>query len=934
MDGCLEIVAQVVVLALALVGLAALVQRVISRGRGAGAGAKTLETRLAHLEADVAALRRWAWEVHSKERASTPVPAAEMAPQSASGEAAAPPADAGFAVEAAGRAAHPTHAAEPSPPAADALPGGAGPAAPADVPPAAEPASPSPRRPSIEERLGARLPVWIGSIALALAGAFLVKYSLDQGWIGPRVRVLLALAMAFALIAAGERMRRSSASIAQGLTAAGVAVLFAALLASVHLYELLSPLAGFLLMALATAGAVGLSLRHGPMVALIGLLGGLVTPHLVLATEPRPAHLFGYLLLLEGGLLTLGRRRGWRGLALGSLAGGLGWTLAWIAGSADGRGAALFLLATAALSVAAGADPERDPEAGGWRWRGPHAAVSLLGLLGSLALLVVLVAAQDFPTGDWIHLGILSAGLLVLGRLEERFARLPMVAAVLVGLLLTSWLIAGGSGEFGRYVATVAAFGVLFAVGGYAAQWRAPRPGDWAWLSAGAALAATLLVLLAGWRSSRELPEALLCLGVAGAAAAGAAPVLRWRGAGARGSGGYGVSGEAFVGLAVLLLALAPSFDLRDGALTIAWALLVPAMVELARRLRLAAPWWLATALAVVVAVRLLGMPEDHFPAGGWPLANRLLVDYGVPLAAFAVAAWRARRGARVVTEQGPRFAALGTVLTWGAALFAFLLVGLEVRHAFGSGAWEPMFGPFYVSTWDEPGYAEWGALISAWLVLAGGLAWWGRRRGDGEVEGAAMAATVATVALLLLGPVLAANPAWNRTAVGATPVLNLLLVVYGLPALLLGAHTVAAARHGRPWLARLTGNAALVLVFLLVTLEVRQAFHGTYLDGPVTGHAEQYAYSAAWLLLGMALLVAGILRRGGGRPLRLAALAVTTVAVVKVFLYDTAHLSDLYRVLSFLGLGLSLLLLAWLYQRFVFQHAGEHRSPRREGST
>jgi uncharacterized membrane protein len=41
---------------------------------------------------------------------------------------------------------------------------------------------------------------------------------------------------------------------------------------------------------------------------------------------------------------------------------------------------------------------------------------------------------------------------------------------------------------------------------------------------------------------------------------------------------------------------------------------------------------------------------------------------------------------------------------------------------------------------------------------------------------------------------------------------------------------------------------------------------------------------------------------------------------VAKVFLYDTANLSDLYRVFSFLGLGASLLLLAWVYQRFVFR--------------
>jgi uncharacterized membrane protein len=42
--------------------------------------------------------------------------------------------------------------------------------------------------------------------------------------------------------------------------------------------------------------------------------------------------------------------------------------------------------------------------------------------------------------------------------------------------------------------------------------------------------------------------------------------------------------------------------------------------------------------------------------------------------------------------------------------------------------------------------------------------------------------------------------------------------------------------------------------------------------------------------------------------------------AVSKVFLYDMAALVGLYRVFSFLGLGASLLLLAYLYQRFVFR--------------
>jgi uncharacterized membrane protein len=66
----------------------------------------------------------------------------------------------------------------------------------------------------------------------------------------------------------------------------------------------------------------------------------------------------------------------------------------------------------------------------------------------------------------------------------------------------------------------------------------------------------------------------------------------------------------------------------------------------------------------------------------------------------------------------------------------------------------------------------------------------------------------------------------------------------------------------------------------------------------------------------GIALLVAGISRRS--TALRYGSLAVMLLAVLKTFLYDTGRLSDLYRVLSFLGLGASLLLLAALYQKFI----------------
>jgi uncharacterized membrane protein len=103
--------------------------------------------------------------------------------------------------------------------------------APVETPAAARlPAPPVPRPPvppplpqvSLEEKLGTRLPVWIGSIALALAGAFLVKLSFERGWLAPPVRVALGVLFGVGVLAAGEVVRRRPAMerISQGLAAA------------------------------------------------------------------------------------------------------------------------------------------------------------------------------------------------------------------------------------------------------------------------------------------------------------------------------------------------------------------------------------------------------------------------------------------------------------------------------------------------------------------------------------------------------------------------------------------------------------------------------------------------------------------------------------------------------------------------------------------
>ncbi|TMJ28585.1 MAG: DUF2339 domain-containing protein, partial [Alphaproteobacteria bacterium] len=132
-----------------------------------------------------------------------------------------------------------------------------------------------------EQRLGARAFIWIGAVTLALAAIFLVRYSIEEGWLSPEVRVILAALFGFALIGGAEKMRTRDDRVAQALAAAGVAALYGALFAAVALYGMVSkPMAGVAAGAL-TAFAIGVSLRHGIFVAALAFVGGFLSPAII-----------------------------------------------------------------------------------------------------------------------------------------------------------------------------------------------------------------------------------------------------------------------------------------------------------------------------------------------------------------------------------------------------------------------------------------------------------------------------------------------------------------------------------------------------------------------------------------------------------------------------------------------------------------------------
>ena len=82
-----------------------------------------------------------------------------------------------------------------------------------------------------------------------------------------------------------------------------------------------------------------------------------------------------------------------------------------------------------------------------------------------------------------------------------------------------------------------------------------------------------------------------------------------------------------------------------------------------------------------------------------------------------------------------------------------------------------------------------------------------------------------------------------------------------------------------------------------------------------------QVVLSAFWAGVGLVAIVVGLVR--DVRELRFGGLVLLGLGVAKLFAYDLAELEQLYRVLSFIAVGLVLLAGAYAYQRV--RSAGRH---------
>jgi uncharacterized membrane protein len=720
------------------------------------------------------------------------------------------------------------------------------------------------------------------------------------------------------------------------------------------------------------------------LIAWLGLTGGFATPLLVSTGADRPIGLFAYVLVLDLGFLFVAGRKRWPLLGLWGLAGTVLIQALWVVKRMGPHELPIALVALAVfalLFVGASALASKS-ERGRWVISQISAVLvpflfalyfagqddigyhlwplALLGALlsgasiwlarvqgaalvpagaaaGASAITLVWVLARELDAARAWELclcALVLLGVFALGR-EWRRSRLADAAA---HGLEDAWLVACAGLALVGFVACPRSslvepwpFVVLFAALAIALV-RVASSRRLAWVSCAAAPLALFGILC--WTGTHEQvlptldPRTLEMLAAVLLAVVFAA--LAWFGrAGAR-AGFLGIALGAWVGC-LLSLVLTGASTAPDG-LGARLSLLFFAAIGCFGAT--AAGSWICVLLSALVCA------AGQASVGVWngTLGKTWNDELTAALVSIAVLGawlplckrrWSASRGAWIAAalipllwlldvgnsigelqgSNGNMWIALPFALA-ELAIGAWLLRGAEAASTLARGALWPLLAAIVCASAIPPLWVDRGVVV-VWSALASaGAAWFARRK---SFVPAIVVATAGALVCAFAGVIVDGSGSFERLE---RVLLDAHAWEYLVPALaLLVAGSFAAN------IPRIVCVVAGLLVGLLwITVEVHQAFaEGVRFElfWP-RDEAREVVVSVVWAVYALLLLALGMRRKQSG--LRWASLVLLVIVIGKLFLFDLGELQGLYRVASFLGLAVSLLLVSFGYQRFVFR--------------
>jgi uncharacterized membrane protein len=340
-------------------------------------------------------------------------------------------------------------------------------------------------------------------------------------------------------------------------------------------------------------------------------------------------------------------------------------------------------------------------------------------------------------------------------------------------------------------------------------------------------------------------------------------------------------------GLSWTFLSLAIPLALEGQWITVAWAVQGVALMWLASRAPMPVAAWGGLVALLLAAIRVVALDRYGFPVvpAIWNLIFLLHALVVVALVVGGILGGRAREDSvgRLRAESTRSVLWVAAVLT-AAALF-----------------------------WREPKGLWPATLLTLEVLLIGYLA----RRIRSQAFGLAIPALVVILAVRIF----VADDGLARNAAGSLVSLPLLSRAFACLAIAvagggLARSTDPAVRHlGRA----ISGASGLILLYALSVSWTRyqDALRSSLPSGRTTADLRwrtQTGLSVLWTIYAGVALAWGFVR--GNPAVRYAALSLLGLTVLKVFAVDFAEVKTAYRILSFVVLGVVLLLVSLAYQK------------------
>jgi len=758
----------------------------------------------------------------------------------------------------------------------------------------------------------------VGIIVLFIGVGFLLKYAAEHVTVPIELRVAGVALGGVALLVLGWRLRDSRTAYAMILQGGGVGVLYITVFSALKLYALLPPGAAFALLFVIAALSSWLAVRQDAIaLAAVGVVGGFFAPILTSSGSGNHVVLFSYYALLNAGIFFVAWFKAWRLLNL------LGFACTFIIGTLWGV----------------------------TRYRQNDFATTepflILFFLFYVGIAVLYALKRSVEVKHYVDGTIVFGTPLVAAGLQQALVRqyefgmaASAVAASALYLVLARFLWSRRREDLRLLVESFLALGVVFAT------LAVPLAFDARWTSATWALEGAAIVWV-GVRQDRLAARVfglLLQIAAGIAFGMGSMELVGHTTANAR-----PVLNSEFIGAALIAAA----------GLISAW--IIDRNAERVRRWESAlapvvfawgAIWWLIAGgreidrfvradvqLGVVVAFLSATGLAFAFAARKlqWPLA-RVAARLLLPLLLLCTLG-----GIAHAASAGGHLFANGSVFAWAFAVLA----SFEMLRMFDRDA-APADGSWAANA----GHA--GFVLLMTLLAAHEIAWLAREFiGSGNVWSVVpwgLAPALALILICRLSPreswpfathrraylVVAAFVlvAWallfalvvnlghdgNPAPLPFVPLINPVDLTLGLIVASFALWTQRLAQEGidiRAWVPReLVYGVPAALVFIWANAIILRTIHHWYgvpwaFDAMWHSTLVQAALSLLWSVIALAVMV--FANRRGARVGWIAGATLLAIVVVKLFVVDLSRIGGIERIVSFIGVGVLLLLIGYL---------------------